>query len=69
MPGLIQDEKGDASTMRLISIIGTVAGALVLIASAVAMFLGIDSASTMGGVAAGVIGASVAGKYAQKRIE
>ena len=64
-----QDEKGDISAGRIMSMYAVVTGCLVIVLSTIALFLKVDGSITMGGIGLGLATAGLGGKALSKKIE
>ena len=66
---LFEDDLGNVSAMRLIAVIGAMAGVIAFGASVVAMFMKYDAAVGMAAIAAGLVTTAMCLKWAQKTVE
>ena len=64
-----EDDKGNVSTVRLLSLPAGIVGILITIAGVVAMFLNNPSAGTAMGIGMGMLGLALGGKVGQKYAE
>ncbi len=64
-----QDDKGNVSTTRILTLPAGFVGILITIAGVVAMFMNNQTAGTAMGIGLGMLGLALGGKVGQKYIE
>ncbi len=64
-----QDNKGNVSSMRILSMAGGIVGMLIALAGTVAMFIGATTAGTAMTIGAGIFASALGAKAWQKSVE